>query len=68
MQHFKPVVSNDVSLSGNSFPIVGSHGLWLQSGQSLLIYKAKAHSRYGRDMVGSESWQRQLQEQFHVPF
>ena len=27
MQHFKPVISNDASLSGNSFSIIASHGL-----------------------------------------
>ena len=27
MQHFKPVISNDASLSGNSFPVVASHRL-----------------------------------------
>ena len=26
MQHFKPIISNDASLSGNSFSIVASHG------------------------------------------
>jgi len=37
MQHFKLVISNDASLSGNSFPIVASHGLaGSKSGQSLL--------------------------------
>ena len=25
--NFKPIISNDVSFSGNSFPIVASHGL-----------------------------------------
>ena len=35
---------------------------------SPLMYKAKAHSRYGRDIVGNERWQRQPQPQSHVPF
>ena len=30
---------------------------------SLLKSKAKAHSRYGRDIVGSERWQQQRQPQ-----
>ena len=35
-----------------------------------LMYKAKAHSRYGRDIVGSErwQWQPQQQQQSHVHF
>ena len=45
MQHFKLVISNDASLSGNSFPIVASYGLTgFKSGPSSLMYKAKAHS------------------------
>ena len=37
MQHFKPVISNDASLSGNPFPIVASHGLaGSKTGQSSL--------------------------------
>ena len=37
---------------------------------SLLKSKAKAHSRYGRDIVGSERWQqqRQPQQQSHNRF
>ena len=35
---------------------------------SPLMYKAKAHSRYGRDIVGSERWQRQPQQQSYVRF
>ena len=35
---------------------------------SLLMHKVKAHLRYGRDIVGSERWQRQLQQQFHIRF
>ena len=33
-------------------------------GPAPLMYKAKAHSRYGRDIVGSERWQ----QQSHVLF
>jgi len=62
MQHFKPVISNGVSLSGNSVPFVASHGLAdSKSGRSLLpvtVDKAKAHLWFGRDIVGSERWQR----------
>ena len=73
MQHFKPVISNDASLSGNSFPIVESHGLvGSKSGGhrclSPLMYKAKAHSQFSRDIVGSERWQQQLQQQSYLPF
>ena len=51
MQHFKPAISNDASLSGNKFPIVASHGLaGSKSGGhrclSPLMYKAKANSRF----------------------
>ena len=35
---------------------------------SPLMCKAKAHSRYGRDIIGSERWQRQPQQQFHDRF
>ena len=35
---------------------------------SPLMYKAKAHSRYGHDIVGSERWQWQPQQQSHIPF
>ena len=71
MQHFQPLISNDASLSGNSFPIVTSHGLAGSKSHhclSPLKYKAKAHSRYGRNIVGSERWQRQPQQQSHVLF
>ena len=76
MQHFKPVISNDASLSRNSFPIVASHELagsksgWSSGHRclSLLMYKAKARSRYGRDIVGSVRWQLQLQQQSYNPF
>jgi len=76
MQHFKLVISNGASLSGNSFPIVASHGLvgsksgWSSGHRCLspLMYKAKAHSRYGQDIVGSARWQRQLQQQSYNPF
>ena len=33
-----------------------------------MMYKAKAHSQYGRDVVGSERWQQQPQWQSHVSF
>ena len=32
------------------------------------MYEVKAHSRCGRDIVGSERWQRQLQQQSHISF
>ena len=32
------------------------------------MYKAKAHLRYGGDIVGSERWQRQPQHQSHIRF
>ena len=35
---------------------------------SPLMYKAKAHLRYGRDIVGSERWQQQPQQQSHIRF
>ena len=35
---------------------------------SPLMYKAKAHLWYGQDIVGSERWQRQPQQQSYVPF
>ena len=51
MQHFKPVVSNDASLSGNSFLIVASHGLPdSKSGRSLL-HRHCIKLRYIRDMA-----------------
>ena len=47
VQHFKLVISDDASLTGNSFPIVGSHGLAGSKVDghhclSQLMYKAKA--------------------------
>ena len=59
-------------LSGNSFPIVTSHRLAGSKGgwSSLPVtidVKAKVYSRYDRDIVCSERWQRQLQQQSHVP-
>ena len=35
---------------------------------SLLMYKAKAHSRYGQDIVGSDRWQRQPQQETYILF
>ena len=35
---------------------------------SPLMYKAKAHLQYGHDIICSERWQRQPQQQSHVPF
>ena len=67
MQHFKPVISNDASLSISYCCIT-----WISLAPKVdgdrclspLMYKAKAHSRCGQDIVGSETWEQQPQHSF----
>ena len=59
MQHFKPMMRT--SLSGNSFPIVASHGsAGAMAGWSSLSLTIELRHII-RDIVGSARWQRQLQ-------